>query len=82
MRALPVLAVEVVVFFAGAFAAPEVLDCAELDCAGLDVVPAELSCAADEPRSSVPAAINGNNVAVSILCIGFIVPFRARDEQT
>jgi len=66
--------VDVVVFFAGAFAVPEVLDCAELDCAGLDVAPAELSCAEDEPMRSIPVAMHGNKVVLSSLCIGFHCP--------
>ena len=74
MRAVAGFAVDVVLFFAGAFAVPDVLDCVVLDCAGLDVVPAELSCAADEPMSKVPAAIIGNKMVVNDLCIGVHCP--------
>ena len=71
--------VAVVDFFAGVLA---VLDWDEVDGAGLAAPVAELSCAAAEPRSSIPAAMHGNNVVVIDLGIGIIVPLRLRDGQT
>ena len=73
---MPVVVVD---FLAGVFG---VVDCVELDCAGLAALVAELSCAAAEPRSSSPAARHGNNVVVIDLGIGIIVPLRLRDGQT
>ena len=54
---------------AGVFAVPEVVDCVEVDWAGLDVVLAGVSCARAWPMSSVPAAKIGNTNVLSGFCI-------------
>ena len=74
--------VAVVVFFAGVFVVPEVADCDEVDGAGFEAVLAGVSCAAHGLRRSVPAAINGNKLAVSDLCIGIHCPIPREDGQT